>query len=55
MAKTPNTLLLGDIETCNLSEVPWHEYSKEKFDFSNPGVCMVFAAGELTLVEYGNN
>ena len=55
VAKTPVTLLLGDIETCALSEVPWHGNTKEKFDFSNPGVCMVFAAGELTLVEYGNN
>jgi len=28
---------------------------KEKYDFSNPSICMIFNAGELTLVEYGDN
>ena len=28
---------------------------KEKYDFSNPNICMVFNAGELTLIEYGDN
>lgn len=33
----------------------WRGSGNEKFDFSNPNVCMVFNAGELTLIEYGNN
>jgi len=56
VAHTPTTLLLGDMETSYLSEIPWHRGGgKEKFDFNNPGVCMVFLAGELTLIEYGHN
>ena len=27
----------------------------EKFDFTNNNVCMIYNAGELTLVEYGNS
>ena len=27
----------------------------EKFDFGNDNICMVFNAGELTVIEYGNN
>jgi intraflagellar transport protein 172 len=33
----------------------WRGSGNEKYDFSNPNVCMVYNAGELTLVEYGNN
>lgn len=33
----------------------WRGSGNEKYDFSNPNVCMIFNAGELTLVEYGNN
>ena len=55
MATTNETLLLGDMESCKMSEVVWRGSGKEKYDFSNPGVCMVFNAGELTLVEYGQN
>lgn len=53
VASTNETLLLGDMESCKMSEVVWRGSGKEKYDFSNPGVCMVFNAGELTLVEYG--
>jgi intraflagellar transport protein 172 len=35
---TPETLLLGDIETCKLSEIPWAGSGSEKFVFDNPQV-----------------
>jgi intraflagellar transport protein 172 len=52
---TPRTLLLGDLESCKLSEIPWNRTGKEKFFFDNPGICMVYNAGELSLIEYGIN
>lgn len=55
MASTHSTLLLGDMETCKMSELPWRGSGNEKFDFSNPNICMVFNAGELSIVEYGVN
>ena len=55
VANTHETLLLGDLETNRISEMMWKESENEKFDFSNPNICMVFNSGELTLVEYGNN
>ncbi|CAG9326113.1 unnamed protein product [Blepharisma stoltei] len=55
VAHTAETLLLGDLETSRLSEIQWRGSGKEKYDFSSPGVCMIFNAGELTLVEYGSN
>lgn len=55
VAHTNQSLLLGDLETGNLSEIIWRGSGKEKFDFSNPGVCMISNSGELTLVEFGNN
>lgn len=37
-------------------QVPWNNpEQKEKFYFENTNVCLVFNAGELTLIEYGNN
>jgi intraflagellar transport protein 172 len=39
-----------------LSQVPWNNSGRhEKFYFDYPTVCLVFNAGELTLVEYGDN
>ncbi|CAH2245239.1 intraflagellar transport 172 homolog [Pelobates cultripes] len=56
VAHTSDTLLLGDLETNSLSEVAWQgSGGNEKFFFENENVCMIFNAGELTLVEYGNN
>ena len=55
-AYTAETLLLGDLETCKLSEIPWRGGTgNEKFIFDNPTVCMVYNAGELNMVEYGKN
>lgn len=55
VAHTTDTLLLGDLETSRLSEIQWRGSGKEKYDFSSLGVCMIFNAGELNLVEYGTN
>ncbi len=52
---TKESLIIGDLDFEKSSELPWNFNSTEKFDFSNPNVCMIFNAGELTLVEYGNN
>jgi intraflagellar transport protein 172 len=43
------------METEKLSELHWRGSGNEKFDFSNPNICMVFNAGELTIIEYGIN
>ncbi|XP_005948489.1 intraflagellar transport protein 172 homolog [Haplochromis burtoni] len=56
MAHTSDTLLLGDLLTNKLSEVPWTgSGGNEKFFFENETVCMIFNAGELSLVEYSSN
>ncbi|XP_030838935.1 intraflagellar transport protein 172 homolog isoform X2 [Strongylocentrotus purpuratus] len=56
VAHTSDTLLLGDLSSNKLSEVPWQNTGgNEKFFFENENVCMIFNAGELTLVEYGAN
>lgn len=57
VANTTQTLLLGDLETFKLSEVQWFKNGGggEKFVFDNPSVCMVYHAGELSLIEYGSN
>uniref|UniRef100_A0A2K5S7U6 Intraflagellar transport protein 172 homolog n=1 Tax=Cebus imitator TaxID=2715852 RepID=A0A2K5S7U6_CEBIM len=56
VAHTSDTLLLGDLNTNRLSEIAWlGSGGNEKYFFENENVCMIFNAGELTLVEYGNN
>jgi intraflagellar transport protein 172 len=55
VASTANSILMGDMESCKLSELPWRGSGNEKFDFSNPNICMIFNAGELSIVEYGVN
>jgi len=55
VGNTNETLLMGDMETLKLSEVPWHNPGNEKFILDNPAVCMIYRAGELTLIEYGCN
>lgn len=55
VANTFTSLILADLESKKVSEIQWRGSGNEKFDFSNPDVCMVFNAGELTLVEFGNN
>ncbi|KAJ3395502.1 hypothetical protein HDU92_005616 [Lobulomyces angularis] len=55
IANTNQTLLMGDLASCKLSEISWIGSGNEKFYFENPRACMVFNAGELSLVEYGVN
>ena len=45
--------MLGDIQTAKLSELQWSPSGNEKFSFHNENVAMIFNAGELTLIEYG--
>lgn len=59
---TTDTLLLGDLETCKLSEVPWVRSpmetgvgARDKFVFDNERCALVYAAGELQVIEYGRN
>ncbi|KAI9219008.1 hypothetical protein BC828DRAFT_407082 [Blastocladiella britannica] len=55
VAHTSNTLCLGDLVACKLSEIQWQSSGTDRFHFAYPGLCMVFKAGELLLVEYGVN
>jgi intraflagellar transport protein 172 len=55
IGRTLETLIVGDLQTNKMSEIPWRGSGNEKFDFSNDTICMIFNAGELTVVEYGNN
>jgi len=55
IAVTVETLLIGDLESCKLSEVPWAGSGDERYYFDHPQVCIIFNSGELTLVEYGRN
>lgn len=55
---TPETLIMADWPStgeAKISEIPWNGSGKEKFFFDNENACMVFNAGELSLVEYGEN
>ncbi|XP_061559670.1 LOW QUALITY PROTEIN: intraflagellar transport protein 172 homolog [Phycodurus eques] len=56
VAHTSDTLLLGDMLANKLSEVAWPGGGgNEKLFFENESVCMIFNAGELSLVEYSDN
>jgi intraflagellar transport protein 172 len=54
IAHTSDTLLLGDLETLKVSEIPWRGVELgEKFIFDNPSACVIHCTGELSIVEYG--
>ena len=55
VAHTCETLLLGDLESCKPSEIPWRSTGTEKFIFDNPHFAIVYYAGEMSIVEYGCN
>lgn len=56
VARTEETLIICDLTRNLISEVPWNVSGRhERFYFENPNVCLIFNAGELSLVEYGNN
>lgn len=53
VANTADTILLGDLETLKLSEIQWHGAGSEKYIFDNPAACIIYYAGEVSIVEYG--
>lgn len=56
VARTDESLILCDLTRNLTSEVSWMQSgNNEKFYFENPNVCLIFNAGELSLVEYGDN
>lgn len=55
VANTVDTILLGDLQTLKLSEVQWHGNGSEKYIFDNPAACIIYFAGEVSIVEYGND
>ena len=42
VAHTDETLLLGDLESCRLSEVPWMSTGKEKYVLDHPQLALVY-------------
>lgn len=57
VARTKETLLISDSEAKTVSEIVWPlpPSSIESFIFEYPGLCLVKAAGELVVVEYGKD
>lgn len=56
VARTDQSLVLCDLTRSLQSEIPWSGTGRlERFYFENPTVCLIFNAGELTLVEYGED
>jgi intraflagellar transport protein 172 len=56
VGRTDESLILCDLTRTLTSEVPWIATGRhERFYFENPNVCLIFNAGELSLVEYGDN
>lgn len=56
VARTEDSLIFCDLTRGLSSEVNWSATGRhEKFYFENPNVCLVFNAGELSLIEYGEN
>ena len=53
---TEGSLLLLDLQTGLASEIQWHGNGEsEKFFFDTANACLVSYAGELSVVEYGND
>lgn len=38
---TSDSIIVGDVLSQMVSEVPWRGSGNEKFDFSNENVCMI--------------
>eukprot|EP00428_Durinskia_dybowskii_P082899 CAMPEP_0170448638 /NCGR_PEP_ID=MMETSP0117_2-20130122/50820_1 /TAXON_ID=400756 /ORGANISM="Durinskia baltica, Strain CSIRO CS-38" /LENGTH=224 /DNA_ID=CAMNT_0010709831 /DNA_START=38 /DNA_END=710 /DNA_ORIENTATION=+ len=53
VANTVDTILLGDLQTLKLSEIQWHGNGSEKYIFDNERACVIYFAGEVSIVEYG--
>ncbi|VDK73481.1 unnamed protein product [Litomosoides sigmodontis] len=55
VAYTTNTLIIANMCTGCCSEIEWQSAGNERFYFENEHVCMIINAGEVNLIEYGNN
>lgn len=56
VARTEQSLILSDLTRSLQSEISWANTGRhERFYFENPNVCLIFNAGELSLVEYGED
>lgn len=56
VARTEQSLILCDLTRGIQSEISWANSGRhERFYFENPNVCLIFNAGELSLVEYGED
>jgi intraflagellar transport protein 172 len=55
VAKTADTLLIGDFESLRLSEFPWRGGGNEKYIFENPNACIIYFAGEASVIEFGED
>lgn len=55
IGNSTNTLIVGDLDTAKISEVQWQSTGSEKYMFENESVCIIYQAGELSLIEYGQN
>lgn len=56
VGRTEDSLILCDLTRSLTSEIPWSATGRhERFYFENPHVCLIFNAGELSLVEYGDS
>jgi intraflagellar transport protein 172 len=52
---TNYTLVIGDLQTNKSSEFEWRGGGNEKFDMKNQNLCLIFNAGEVSVIEFGNN
>ena len=55
IAHTMNTLVIGDLSKNKCSEFEWRGGGNEKFDLTNQNVCLIFNAGEVSVIEFGKN
>ena len=52
---TKDTLVIGDLETNRCSEFEWRGGGNERFDMKNQNLCLIFNAGEVSVIEFGRN
>ncbi|VDP06315.1 unnamed protein product [Soboliphyme baturini] len=55
MAQTDRSLILFELETGKSSEVAWKSAGNERFYFDFANACLVYNAGEMSVIEYGRN
>lgn len=55
VANTRDTLVIGDLKTDKCSEFEWRGGGNERFDMKNSNLCLIFNAGEVSIIEFGRN